>query len=97
MNACLQPDDRLGVEQGFNLGLWNAEAQVGHEFLAGVGLDHPGEDGDVLLALQPAPDYLHQLQITYVGICTLIKFYAESERAHVRCQNYLIRHIKASG
>ena len=58
----LQPDDGLRVEQGFNLGLWNTEAQVGHEILPRVGLDHPGEDGDVLLALQPAPDNLHQLK-----------------------------------
>ena len=61
-NARLQPNDSVRVEQGFDLGLRDAEAEVGHELLPGVRLDYPGEDGDVLLALQPAADYLHQLK-----------------------------------
>ena len=41
INSCLQPDDCVGVEERLDLGLRDAEAEVRHELLAGVRLDHP--------------------------------------------------------
>ena len=64
MKSCLQPDDGVGVEERLDLGLRDAEAEVGHELLPRVRLDHPRQHRHVLLTLQAAPDDLHQLKQT---------------------------------
>ena len=42
--------------------LGDAEAEVAHELLAGVGLDHPRQHGHVLCALKTAADDLQKLK-----------------------------------